>query len=883
MADPSSKKGAREARPDEQQYMQRVGTTLRGKWRLDAFIGLGGMAAVYASTHRNGQRAAIKILHQEFARDPKVTERFLMEGYVANRVGHPGCVSVLDDDTSENGEPFLVMELLEGETLRDYWKRIGRRVPPPDVLRIAAQILDCLEACHQQGVIHRDLKPANIFLTKASQVKLLDFGVAQLRYAMTSEGQGAPTAVGTPAYMSPEQAMGLSDQLDGRTDLFSVGAIIHALCTGRRINHGKSEQESLMMAATTPVPSVARMAPDLPLELISLIDKALAWDRRNRHGNAAEMRAAVLDALEKILQGGTPLIQSIPPSRAEESRPAASALDLEPRGQAARELLRQLEQALTSTRAGGLDHVNTQRALRAAHDTLGEMSRTGEPLRLEIRPQGWLAGRTLVWEPAAPHDAIAYNLYVAGVRSLVFEVGMPFEALRELCGVLCMDPERDLSSEDDLVTVLRQKNISHLSLDVAEAFTSGDATERETFYEEADELEELAFAAGKHFTERVEARDDANAAHPLALEEVVRAMYQTQLELPRDRWRARYIEAVVEGYIDAARNRDAHLLLSGLRRSAATLIGRGELTTVLAFHGELTQKIASRLSGNDVARLTTPLHATLFGGELLELVLDYLRQHPAAAASAVSIFALLSDTELMTVLGALRAGVPPQLREPLFKFVERVLPGHEPLVADVAASAEPEMALRLTNVLGRAGTPPARAALERLVAVDDLSVQTEARVLLAPSPEHAFAELGRQLENASAAIRLAALRALVRHSLRGAYPAVARQVRAATFHELATDERAELLRTLMLLSPEHGEVAVLEIVKKGGMFTAQPREVSRTVAAQVLGELSSADGTVESLRELSQARWGVSEETRAAAQMAATQIVARRGRGEVTS
>ena len=169
MPDPVSKKGAASMRGDEQRYALRVGTTLRGKWRLDALIGLGGMAAVYAGTHRNGQRAAIKVLHEEYARDQKVSERFLMEGYVANRVGHPGCVSVLDDDVSESGEPFLVMELLEGETLRDFWKRIGRRVPPIDVLKIAAQILDCLEACHAQGVIHRDLKPANIFLTKTKR------------------------------------------------------------------------------------------------------------------------------------------------------------------------------------------------------------------------------------------------------------------------------------------------------------------------------------------------------------------------------------------------------------------------------------------------------------------------------------------------------------------------------------------------------------------------------------------------------------------------------------------------------------------------------------------------------------------------------------------
>ena len=118
---------------------------------------------------------------------------------------------------------------------------------------------------------------------------MLDFGVAQMRDA-TSERTATGTALGTPAYMSPEQAMGLVDQLDGRADLFSVGAMMHALITGHRINNGRTEQEALVMAATKPVPSVARLAPHLPIELIKVIDKALAWDRRNRFQDSREMQ-----------------------------------------------------------------------------------------------------------------------------------------------------------------------------------------------------------------------------------------------------------------------------------------------------------------------------------------------------------------------------------------------------------------------------------------------------------------------------------------------------------------------------------------------------------------------------------------------------------------
>jgi len=164
-------------------YATRVGATVKGKWTIDALLGVGGMAAVYAATHRNGQRAALKILHIDFARDKTVCDRFLREAYVSNKIGHPACVTVLDDDTTEEGEPFLVMELLDGETLRELWMHTGRRMPVPQVLKIADPILDCLTACHALGVIHRDLKPANIFITKSGEVKVLDFGVAQFRSA----------------------------------------------------------------------------------------------------------------------------------------------------------------------------------------------------------------------------------------------------------------------------------------------------------------------------------------------------------------------------------------------------------------------------------------------------------------------------------------------------------------------------------------------------------------------------------------------------------------------------------------------------------------------------------------------------------------------------
>src|SRR5580704_7491550 len=166
----------------------RVGTTLHNKWRLERLLGVGGMAAVYAATHRNGARGAIKMLHLQVSLDAEARRRFLREGYLANAVGHPGAVSVLDDDVAEDGSAYLVMELLEGESLETRAERRGGRLPPAEVLVYADRLLDVLAAAHHKGIVHRDIKPDNVFVTQDGTLKLLDFGIARLR-----DGRGSAT------------------------------------------------------------------------------------------------------------------------------------------------------------------------------------------------------------------------------------------------------------------------------------------------------------------------------------------------------------------------------------------------------------------------------------------------------------------------------------------------------------------------------------------------------------------------------------------------------------------------------------------------------------------------------------------------------------------
>ncbi len=286
----------------------RVGQLFDGKWHLAHLLGVGGTAAVYAARHRNASVAAVKILHPTLSHDDVLCARFLREGYVANTVAHAGAVRVLDDDTADDGSVYLVMELLEGETLDARARRKDGRLPLTEVLSLTDQLLDVLGAAHAKGILHRDVKPENLFLTVDGQLKVLDFGIARLGGASTS-ATITGTALGTPAFMAPEMALGKQERVDARTDLWAVGATMFNLLTGRFVQEGDTANEVLVRAATTRVVPVRSLAPELPEGLAAIVDRALSFESASRWPDAASFQAAVREAyyaLDGRPSGGPP-------------------------------------------------------------------------------------------------------------------------------------------------------------------------------------------------------------------------------------------------------------------------------------------------------------------------------------------------------------------------------------------------------------------------------------------------------------------------------------------------------------------------------------------------------------------------------------------------
>ncbi|MET0592766.1 MAG: serine/threonine-protein kinase, partial [Polyangiaceae bacterium] len=277
------------------------GRLLSNRWRLGDMLGQGGMSAVYEATHRNGKRVAIKLLRGDLQSNERTRGRFMREGHIANQVRHEGVVAVLDDDMTDDGAVFLVMELLEGMNVEQYAAACGGRIPQGEILAIADAVLDVLVAAHAKHIIHRDIKPSNLFLTTGGKLKLLDFGIASFRETSgltTATREGA--LLGTPGFMAPEQARGRWKNVDERTDLWALGALMFRLLTGRLVYETENPNEYVVVASTESVPSLATIDPSLPGGIVDLVDRALKSDPAERFPTARDMQAAVRTEMKRF-------------------------------------------------------------------------------------------------------------------------------------------------------------------------------------------------------------------------------------------------------------------------------------------------------------------------------------------------------------------------------------------------------------------------------------------------------------------------------------------------------------------------------------------------------------------------------------------------------
>lgn len=295
-----------------------IGTVLEGKYALKRALGAGGMGAVYEAEHLViGKRVAVKVLHKEFCSNPEIVKRFVREARSATAIGHPNIVDVFDMGTMEGGGFFQVIELLEGSSLQDALATSGP-MSYARTVTILSQVADALAAVHDKGIVHRDLKPDNVFLVdrpgQPDFVKLLDFGVAKVIDANSGVRTRTGMIIGTPSYMSPEQAQGTSD-VDQRTDVFALGVMAFELLTGVRAFEAESFPQTLFQICIAETPALSTYRADAPDGLQAVLERMLVKNKADRFPDCREVKAALapyasLDA-QPLLSEGQPVRQPL--------------------------------------------------------------------------------------------------------------------------------------------------------------------------------------------------------------------------------------------------------------------------------------------------------------------------------------------------------------------------------------------------------------------------------------------------------------------------------------------------------------------------------------------------------------------------------------------
>jgi serine/threonine protein kinase len=283
-----------------------LGTAVIGQkinnYEVTALLGTGGMGAVYMARHPLiDRRVAVKVLKPEYARDHVLVQRVFNEAKATNAIRHPNIVDVLDVGVLPDGLPYIIMELLEGESLAHRISRLGR-LPIEEAVSIARETASALAAAHAKGIVHRDLKPDNIFLAadhggRELRVKVLDFGIAKLRREMSagSYETGAGAILGTPPYMSPEQCQGVSARIDHRADIYALGIILFEMLTGRPPFDAEGVGNVMMMHMSEPPRPPRELNPAIPGALEEIILKTLA--------KAREDRPQTMEELQELLGG----------------------------------------------------------------------------------------------------------------------------------------------------------------------------------------------------------------------------------------------------------------------------------------------------------------------------------------------------------------------------------------------------------------------------------------------------------------------------------------------------------------------------------------------------------------------------------------------------
>ena len=738
-------------------------------------------------------------------------------------------------------------------------------------------------------------------------MKVLDFGVARMREAGSGiEATRMGTAIGTPSYIAPEQALGLVSQVDGRSDIFSVGACMYVALTGKRLNHART-----VMAATQAAPSIANLAPDLPVEIVACVDRALAFEREKRFQDAASMRSEVLGLLAALRAGQ--LVRAAPKkegglkTRGNEALESMEELSPEEQKEVQTRLAavwKQIGTCLADVRQYGWTHPHAMRALDSGLQQVSDALATHpNSVRWDVGPGAFLFQGAAVWAPdRIPFDRIPYQLFADGVRHIQIKEGFTKDEFRDLVAILLRDVIGGAGKEDDAVTAFWDRRFEHVAYVAIEAFAEGDgASDADPIMKGSLDLaRELAQSAqldrdwhdasleGRAMRLNLsnQLRESGEAAAALALDPLQRATMGAQLNITDDRWLERFVDAFADGYVEARINKDHAILEDALREWTADELSLHDHREIFEVFHALCGALALRVP-NEARKAEHAMAKIMLPAATLSAILQAVEREgrdpqvakevdPLVVSGIEKALVSIGDSSMMElacgVYGATRSEA---LRTVLMAYIAQWARGNEARIGGVLEKAPVELGITLVNLLAGLQTPEATQALAAARNSPHLAVRIESLTKVSSDREDEVRiEVRKMLDDPSAAARQAALALVAERGLIAAGPAIVLQIQGPTFHSLTADERRQWLGCLNALSPRRAMTVCAEILKEHQIIPTEAVETTRVLAAEILAGMASKEA-LEAATEGAKKRWWNTAPVREASERAVEQITAR--------
>jgi hypothetical protein len=715
--------------------------------------------------------------------------------------------------------------------------------------------------------------------------------------------------------MAPEQALGLGDLVDGRADLWSVGACLYTCLTGQRLHAARTEAEAFVLAATKPAPSIARIAPDLPVEVVAFVDKALAYDRAHRFQDARTMRAE-LGALVTAMRAG----QLQGPQSKRETGLVVKANEIVEDDQLdalnnavaknqAVDRLKSIWKLLAMFMAGvrqyGWNHPEPLKHLAQAHEEMASaLALNPDAIRWDVTPYAFSYEGTPIWEPdRQPFDRLPFQLFGDGLRKVRFRQGVTEAELRDFVAILL----RDSKGEDDAVTAIWDRRFDHVAYVAVDSFAEGDADERDAFEGQCDEIVRAAIAAsridkdwhgGDLESEAMQRNlstvieEAAAAAAALAIDPATRGVLATQLAIASDKWTERFVDALALALLDAGRQGDVSLLASALREWTRDQLQLRQLGLAFGMLAALARALAARVGPERADAAERGVVDMMFGAEAIRGVLGQIAEdarqiegrarqavavEPAVVSGVARVLELMGDDSLVAfACDCLEKARLPELRPVLMGYVRRWSAGHEAEIGERLGRAPQALALDLVAILSELHTPESMAALGQALHNPIAEVRLATlKAIPGPTAEGLEGDVQALLDDRTTEVRLEAYLTMGRLRMKSAGPGLVRRIQAEPFHHAPIEERKAAFAALVQLNPARAEALAIEILGGSKFIPSPDLEKSRVLAAELLGE-SRSDDALEALQGATKKRWWNTPPLREAAQKALAQVEARR-------